>query len=136
MELGKIQKAWIKSLREHPERQGKSQLGMKHGNSYKACCLGELLLTSCRIKKKAFPFNVVGELRDKTPDDEKGCLGFLGNSWKKLGLKSDRGCGDKLVVVKGKNYSNLASANDNGATWPEIADAVEADPENFFTKSV
>ena len=127
MELGKIQKAWVKSLREHPERQCKNRLGYKEGSSYRACCLGEGLLTVCRMNKKKLPFLITGEISDKINRD---CLQF---SYKKLGLLDDNG---RCEGLKYNDQQSLAQLNDNGYTWTEIADFIEKYPNIVFNKSV
>jgi hypothetical protein len=134
MELGKIQKAWIASLRKHPERQMVNSLGKGGPRDYKACCLGEYLITECRVKKKRTPFNN-GYLFDSSIND----TGSLCNSYERLGLSGRNGDFINSVSIKeGKisNHLSLATANDSGVTWPEIADFIEANPENVFTKSV
>lgn len=35
-----------------------------------------------------------------------------------------------------ENFSDLASMNDHGVPWPEIAAIIRDNPDNFFTKSV
>src|ERR1041384_4820511 len=113
MELGPIQKAWVKSLREHPERQTTGMLGRKHGNSYMACCLGELIITECRIKKRKFPFQT-DILVDKSPT-------ILFSSYERLGLISESGAARKLFGLSGdtQKFATLAAANDKGLTWPQ-----------------
>ena len=141
MELGVIQKAWIKSLRENPERQIDGILGRKDDdsdeNEYQACCLGELLCVKARLENKPLPFDEHGCIRDTA--DTKDFSYFAPNlhelehSYKELGLYSAEGdinCDDL------KGFSDLAGANDNGIKWFEIANFIEANPEKVFTKSV
>ena len=135
--LGKIQKAWIKSLRDHPDRQHKGSLGIGNSGNYKACCLGELLITKCRIGKKKIPFSKRGILLD---GKEGINCDFLDQSYKKLGLFDEEGWfyNDYNYYHK-KNktlYNSLYEMNDGGVTWPEIADFVEQYPEKVFCKSV
>lgn len=140
MKLGKLQKAWIENLRKYPERQTINILGEKVGNSYKACCLGELLITSCRLKSKRFPFNDKGELVDGTNAFSDS---ILHKSYSSFGLKDRQGSFNPGaffggVKIKGyvKHFASLANMNDNGVTWLEIADFVESNPSLVFDKSV
>lgn len=136
MELGTIQKAWVQSLREHPERQGRKQLGEVYvDGTYKACCLGELLMVNARLKGIEIP---IGTITDK-------CVGYtdthyLNASYKKFGLRTSRGHfmlpGEIYPKIGSHRYSNLAIANDEGATWSEIADFIEANPDLVFNESV
>ena len=132
MKLGKIQKAWIKSLRDNPDRQGSHVLGQGNPKSYTACCLGELLCVEARMKKKKLPFDEVGDLRDD------GYRHYPTKSWKRLGLRSDGGSidGGEILSDTKTPYSSLASANDEGILWSKIADYIEANPEKIFTKSI
>lgn len=145
MELGPIQKMWIQSLREHPERQMTCRLGKgKSADDYKACCLGELLFCFCERK-----FDTV--FHKTNPEDENFLMydidpisrerndhrGILIGSWDELGLFDHYGSfkGTARLQLGEKQCSSLSGANDNGVTWPEIADFVEANPEMVFTKS-
>jgi hypothetical protein len=132
MKLGPIQKAWLKSLREHPERQCSGKLGQKFNKNYLACCLGEALITYCKMKKRRIPFTGEGILIDGSNDRTS----YLSSSFEKLGLISSSGMSHSPFYINNEEYYGLASANDNGVTWPQIADIIEANPENFFTKSV
>lgn len=130
MKLGKIQKAWVDSLKKHPERQTTLILGKGNLRNYKACCLGEALIVLCRIKKKRIPFKKDGLLCSGKHEDA-----LVGN-YEKIGLRSSLGGLLKPVVQKSKNWVNLSEMNDNGWTWPQIADYIEKNPENVFKRSV
>ena len=119
MELGPIQKEWIKTLREHPERQLKESLGYIDGDNIKMCCLGQLLYCVKGIKC----LDNKGIVNDDSYDER------LTFSFKELGLRSDIGESNH------KNHNSLVRMNDGEKTWPEIADKVEANPEGYFTKS-
>lgn len=131
MELGKIQKAWVKSLREHPERQMKGKLGEGTPRNYKACCLGELLCVVSRINKSKLPFSQNGKINDQNYSEK-----VLHMSYEKLGLFGDSGKLTESVRVGVAEENSLALLNDRGATWTEIADFIEANPEKVFTKFV
>ncbi len=136
MKLGKYQKAWIKSLREHPERQTDGILGCRTDDDYKACCLGEALMTLARVGKKKLPF-----FNDKICDSHIGNDILLEESYNKIGLKDDGGTflnGFSLpskVSSDMEKITTLAGANDNGYSWLEIADLLESQAENIFVKS-
>ena len=120
MELGPIQKQWLQSLREHPERQLKFQLGrQKEDGIYKACCLGELGL----IAK-------ICHWDNDNLNDETGALSNL-QTFEKVGLRSQWG-----MAQIGSTKPPLAALNDEHMTWPEIADYVEKNPELYFTRPV
>lgn len=133
-ELGPIQKAWIKSLRENPERQMGGQLGQKNkGGTYNACCLGEYALVASEMNPS------IAQLVEW---DSHGllCCGnieYLKDAYSELGLKSPTGELFKpLIVSDDTSYESLSEMNDEGISWPEIADYVEANPHNLFTKPV
>ena len=143
MKLGTIQKAWIKSLRENPERQTKSRLVKKTENGYKACCLGELLITECRLSDKPFPFNdITDEIFDEHKINYTGELHkdykVLSGSRERFGLFSRAGefKDNKKVSINGTIFSCLSEMNDGELTWVEIADFVEKNPDLVFSKSV
>lgn len=131
-ELGPIQEAWLKRLEEHPERQDKEKLGVKHPDgTYTACCLGEGLLTLCELTSRVPAWSPDGTLFDgDSADPQWRSSLYLQNSWRELGLRSSAGLtADRLTC--------LAELNDHPkTTWVDIAAAIRANPENFFTKSV
>lgn len=125
--LGPLQREWIKSLREHPERQESEQLGSGNLNDYTACCLGELLVCAHRVLPNfPSPFKN-GHIVDS---DSKAYLSF---SFERFGLFNSTGSIDNGSIG---GYFTLAYANDHGVTWPEIADFIESNPEKVFTHSV
>lgn len=138
MELGPIQKEWIKSLREHPERQMSGHLGAKSedGKNYKACCLGEGLCMLRRLEGKD-PLNFFepgGRLLDNVEHNY-----LIPETADKLGLHDGKGQlkGEVAYIqARGHRLYSLSSANDTGMTWPEIADFIEKYPDSVFTKSV
>lgn len=136
MELGKLQKFWLEQLRKHPERQLKGKLGEGTLDDYKACCLGELHLCNFRLKDEPFPFIGVRLFQNLCNSDYRNNDVNLSYIYEEYGLRGGKGEFKKSITFKDEVYENLASLNDNGATWPEIADIIEANPENVFTKSV
>lgn len=132
IELGPIQKAWIKSLREHPERQKPTLLGSGNIKDYKACCLGEALICYNRAKKKKLPFKdgcIVSHFEGI--NSKRAILNYS-----KLGLNGDLGEFSKNITYKGNYYRSLADLNDRHVTWPEIASIIEKHKDKLFTKSV
>jgi hypothetical protein len=130
MELGEIQKAWIKSLRENGQRQYKNGLGIKTGGEeYLACCLVEGLCVLNRFKGKHPPF-IDGVLQDGADENA------LSNSYEELGLIDAVGELKISVEVNSIYRGSLAELNDYSFSWAEIADYIEQNPENVFTKSV
>lgn len=140
MELGPIQKAWIASLREHPERQMTSKLGGGNSEDYKACCLGEAVLTLCRLESEQLPFED-GKLFDKFSGTNYKQFGVLSkNTFEKLGLNDETGGFIKGFTLPNKKspefrINTLAAANDCGYTWLEIADLMEKHTESIFVES-
>lgn len=120
--MGPVQTEWVKRLREHPERQLTGRLGERNSTDYKACCLGELWLTYCDIKGQQPQWDF-----DQLHINGLNCY-FSDEATDELGLRSFAG-GSK----KGKS---LATLNDSGSTWTEIADMVEKDIFNYFTKEI
>lgn len=119
LELNELHKKWLKSLREHPERQGKKKLGHiinTDTKEYTACCLGELLC----IYKKGNVFNNKGDIVDGSSEV------ILNDSYKELGLYSPVGRSRDLASP------TLSQLNDNGKSWPEIADIIESNPEMYL----
>lgn len=129
--LGPIQKAWIADLRAHPELQITGQLGQRDENRsiVGLCCLGQYEITYCRIIGKEPQWN------KEDNGDALMCNGsrtILSESWKEMGLRSTSG----RFAEPCEGIVGLAGLNDGGKTWLEIADYVEAHPENVFTKSI
>jgi len=127
-ELGPIQKEWLKSLREHPERQMSGQLGEGIPESYNACCLGEWCVVYNRMMGLPDPFRN-GQIYSG------GSLGWLKEPHNDC---FNREYGGTSALIEGslKTYKSLGHMNDSGVTWPEIADFVEANPEAVFIKSI
>jgi len=131
MKLGKLQGAWIQSLKKNPERQMSSQLGNGAPKCYTACCLGELHIVHHKLSKKKLPFDN-GALRD----GKHGTI--LGNSWRKYALRDSSGAFKTPVMLEDKDEKcvSLANMNDRGVTWTQIAEYVENNLDNVFTESI
>ncbi len=133
MELGPLQKQWIKNLRAHPERQCRGTLAERTGtepHEYKACCLGEFIITRFGINNDKL--NFTNNNKFLWIDDSGGTI----KKYAEYGLISEGGWFESSVVINDEEYNSLIQMNDNGLTWTEIADYVEQNPENVFTKSV
>lgn len=125
-ELGPLQKAWIQSLRDHPERQHKEELGRKMPIGYKACCLGEAaMILGIAEWHEGVGLNSTWMCLPKH-GDATGSLG--GDAYLLIGLRSDIG-------ISEDGTQNLVAMNDETHTWPQIADELEAHPEKWFTES-
>lgn len=120
--FGPIQKKWLQNLEKHPERQATGMLGARIAGSYQACCLGELGLIAGLLI-----FDEEGSLRENSL---AGNGTVLTRYYSHLGLRSAGGeCLDD-------RFQSLASMNDSGKTWPEIAKHVRKYGKYYFTKSV
>jgi hypothetical protein len=127
MELGPIQKKWLKALKKYPERQRKFALGVKSKRgAFSLCCLGQLGLIAGHMDWKD------GDLVCNVNKDQKG--GY--ENYEDIGLKSSLGDFNDKVIIKHMRYASLSLMNDGGMKWPEIAKFVEENPEMVFTKSV
>lgn len=124
-----LQLLWLVTLEKHPERQGKDILGSGSPEKYTACCLGQLLVCSYEIENKPISklFNNSGLI-----EDNKFWTGTLTHSSSLFGLKSNVGSLGTEVLINGKIHNSLASMNDGGVTWPEIANYIRENPENVF----
>lgn len=130
-QLGPIQTAWVKSLKEHPERQITGRLGGGTLDYYHACCLGDLLVCAHKVAPDIHP-NPFNSGTNKILDGS-GDAALLIKSWKLLGLNST---GGRITNGTLYEFASLASANDAGVSWQTIAEFIEANPEKVFTKSV
>lgn len=140
--LGPIQEAWLKSLEENPDRQRGGKLAEFNPNDkddYKACCLGELILTKHRLEgtKPIIKQNKLysNEKYDAIIEDY-GLNGVMIENYQDYGLDAAMG-----VIKDGFKWNNiiyfsLARLNDVGCPWPEIARLIRANPEKVFNKSL
>lgn len=151
MELGPIQKEWVKYLRAHPEQQVDSRLGYKQPDGrLRMCCLGAALKvfetldgTPLQFTPDQLGADFVEMLTDGYKDVEcfYKATEVLDNSYKKLGLFSASGSfhnstGLLSEVIPANHSRSLSEANDYGVTWPQIADFIESNPEIVFKESV
>lgn len=132
--FGPIQQAWLESLENHPERQTDSCLGYRTDTGYEACCLGELLIINNRVN--GLPLSDLfssesGVLHDGNHDET------LCTSYKDVGLyNEDGGFVNAPIRYRNTPYTSLAAMNDDGVTWPDIAQFVRENSEEVFCKKV
>ena len=112
MKLGPLQKKWVAALRSGDYHQGRKGY-LLHSGSF--CCLGVAAVAVLNKKPK-------GNWID-------GSLTWLAD-YKSMGLRSETGS------AKGNPENDLATLNDGDATFPEIAELLESQPELYFTRSV
>ena len=107
----KIKKMWCKALRSGNYKQGTGRLRRKHGDTYYYCCLGVLSVLYC--KAHASSWRMAGR---------KQGLSRKVATWAGLpkGLK-----GPTDVSIRIRSSFSLSGANDQGATFTMIADAIE-----------
>jgi hypothetical protein len=107
-----IKEKWIKALRSGEYKQG---IGVLRNRRNEFCCLGVL----CNIHAQEHP---------ETASKETKSTSYLGNTqylpdevanWSKIG-----GFGGGLVTID-KKLLPLATHNDSGRTFEQIADAIE-----------
>ena len=129
MKLGPVQKEWVEYLRNNPSKQMKSCLGHvnpSNGEIIRACCLGAgLIIARKNQPDKGYDSN--GVIRDLDENEIINTAAIENPDL--LGLHDGFGFIPKDAV-------SLAMLNDEGKTWPEIADFIEKHPEEVFSKSV
>lgn len=129
MELGPNQKEWIRRLRSGEIKQAKRFLGLVDGSR---CCLG----VACEVrgivgKEIAEGLQFAGSRVD-LPIGVCRDLGFFASNG------GSRACFMNEIEAwcnsRGKTHRySLSAMNDDGWTFNEIADIVEALPNAFFT---
>jgi len=121
LELGKLQKLWVDTLRKHPERQHREKLGyISGGGIITCCCLGQLLLCSKELNGEKLPYGSISDGEGKLHS-----ISTLSVSYQRFGLRNS-------VGSIADNSNSLALMNDTGKSWPEIADYIEANPDKLF----
>lgn len=112
----KVKALWVADLRKNAHRQGKGALSHRNGRRFFDCCLGRL----CRLAVKA---GVIGKpeilpsgaalFADRLAELPEAVIDWAG-------LDSE----DPRLEIKGtRGYASVH--NDDGATFLEIADAIE-----------
>lgn len=116
-----IKSKWIKALKGGDYMQAEDALADGAGGY---CCLGVL----CEITKIETGGKWVGHGNFAQGEDSMGVGGTLPNFVKEyVGMSSNEGALMTPRKVGGEMYSTLAQLNDNGLTFGEIADIIEAE---------
>lgn len=100
---------WVKALRSGKYKQGKECLR----NGERFCCLG----VACELAKDSGVIKKYFGTDQFMPEKVREWLGLISDS-------GECACGTE----------SLATANDNGITFFEIADLIESEPEGLFEK--
>lgn len=130
--LGPLQRAWVESLKKHPERQMKGALGRStsiDNSEYNACCLGEILCVLYRQQIIENPFSNFGILYSGNSN-----LSLPAGHYNIIGLRNSDGYLGSSINIRGCN--TLARLNDSGYTWPQIAKIIEDHYKTLFNKRV
>ena len=125
MELGVKQEAWIAALRSGKYKQATGTLFT--GEGY--CCLGVM----CVLEGKEFVKSVKEECQNPDGYYIKG-TSFNGVPPDEIAIEM-YGLRSNLGSPADINGSTLAALNDNGSTFEEIADLLEKNPDEYFTKT-
>lgn len=120
-EQKKNREKWVKALRSGRYKQGTGRL---HSMADEMCCLG----VACRVMrlkkedtgKQGWVYGGVSQYAPSSVVDA-------------MGLCNDSGYTGYTLW---KDEFSLASANDWGASFKEIADIIENEPEGLFRESV
>ena len=111
---------WLEALRSGDYQQGTQRLAIKFDNSYRYCCLGLL----CTIEKIPSKYKTNGYVYFN------GSYTELQVGIRQYDVLSSAGAlpkGVDVVIVEiGVHYDYLAGLNDNGLTFLQIADILEA----------
>lgn len=114
MTLGPNQTAWLAALRSGDFQQGRRHLN----HSHQFCCLG----VACELFKT--PETVIDAGHGvfiRYDDSSSTAPNFVLDA---LGLRGSLGQGRTLL--------SLATLNDRGTTFAQIADLIEANPQEYF----
>lgn len=121
--------AWAKSLRENADRKGRNALASSDRKYF--CCLGWL----CQMHGYQFTngqvLNPKGEREFHSTVQSRIPQSLADKLNSRLLAKGDDWHESDTVIIKDRKYHSLAQANDSGATWPEIADWIEANYEKL-----
>lgn len=116
---------WVRQLRANPEQQGCGYLW----RGDKCCCLGKLL------EVLDVPVTPLGQL-----EAYSGCIVPKGFHCEMVGLATGMGTFDASTLpsrIREKIHHlrgdvSLLLLNDDGVSWPTIADIIEAEPKGLF----
>lgn len=123
-----LQRAWLDDLKKTRAKQGDTFLHSENG----WCCLGRLCHVG-RIKQAEKEFDA-SEYVNYFPFD--GMVRSLDSTMReRVQLRDSIGTARKVFYIDDHRFLTLTDANDGGRTFKQIAAAIEADPENFFTNN-
>ena len=119
-------KKWVAALHSGQFKQTKSCLSSEG----RYCCLG----VACEV------YIADGHVLEKSKEEglckyggERYVLPPIVQHW--LRLRNDNGSTNAALVRSDGGFSyGLSSANDRGATFTEIADFIESEPDGLFVK--
>ena len=122
--LGEKQQALVDALRSGKYKQGTLTL---RNSKDEFCCLGVACDLLDHIEWQA---DVCGSCYGVSDTKDMYLIGTLPRSVQSIyGFRSDNGSArDRNVLL------NLTSLNDQGTSFEEIADILEHEPEQYFTK--
>ncbi len=131
-ELGPLQREWIEALRSGEFKQTTGCLfrtdGLKSGEVIPNCCLGVACIVAeangmeLKFSESGGRMYVEG-YGSRLPDEVRYALNF----------HNDLGWLSSPLRIGDEQWTELADANDSGATFAQIADFAEANPEAVFT---
>lgn len=118
-----VTKKWVKALRSGEYLQGRGYLAQEENGEHKFCCLGVL----CNIYQEE-----KGGLKISTSKYNDDIYSYNGNNstaidevMKWSGLKNELG----KFKYKNNRTGDLATLNDNGKSFKQIADIIEKNYE-------
>ena len=123
--LGPNQRAWLRALRSGKYKQGRDSLTRIVDGKEKHCCLGVLCLVAGMKGRPSF---------DDSPSLAYGARGYTNTTDappKAMRFVALRDCnGERL-----DGEASLTMCNDRGKSFAWIADRIEKEPEQYFTKA-
>ena len=120
-----LQRAWLDDLKK---TRAKQTIGFLH-DKYGWCCLGRLCHVAGAevVRTDSFGLRYFGNFdvhSELLPEE----------IYKRVHLRGRSGLAKEKYTIDGRDFSDLADANDCPRTFKQIAAAIEADPTNFFTE--
>lgn len=131
-QLTEKDKEWIQYLKDNPDKQCSGFLGtIKDGELVEACCLG--VLVWLHADKKLPDGEISTHVEGKKPRISKNVV----ENYEELNLCDTVGSFKNTLYLDfpdGSIHHSLASANDKGVSWADIAKAIEENPDQIFRK--
>lgn len=134
--MNKNAKAWVAALRSGDYKQTKAVLAEQLNGDYGYCCLG----VACELYAKEHPKFKVVEIEESDTTHKRNIKKYdvdgitsLPNKVRKwLNLSDTNG----TYYPEDSDSSSLAFDNDQGATFDEIADLIERNPNGLFKTEI